>query len=305
MIDSEIYRPRIKSRSEWRDIHGVRYHFRVWGGDDDDLLFALHGWGDCAASFQFIVDEFSQGRRVIAPDWRGFGDSHRISSTDNNYRDTHNYWFPDYLADLDAMLDLYSPSAPVDIVGHSMGANIAGLYAGVFPERVRKFINIEGFGLADSDPADAPDQYRQWIESGKNMPEYKTYADFDELAKRIQSRGPYLSADKALFLAHHWGQESSDGPVELRADPAHKRPGATLYRRAEALACWARVQADVLLISGEHTQFKAGSASWLDADAETQPFAGAPRVVVADASHFVHAEAPGDVAAHIESFLAD
>ena len=46
---------------------------------------------------------------VIAPDWRGFG---------NTRSRRQSYWFPDYIADLDALLSVYAPDAPVCLLGH-------------------------------------------------------------------------------------------------------------------------------------------------------------------------------------------
>ena len=155
MTASQIYEPRVESRSTRHRIRGIDYHVREWGDPAQPLVVMLHGWGDCSASFQFTVDAMSSNWHVIAPDWRGFGLSHFRTDT---------YWFPDYVADLHALLSIYTPDAQANLLGHSMGANAAGLYAGVFPERVRAFINVEGFGLADSDPAAAPDNYRRWIE---------------------------------------------------------------------------------------------------------------------------------------------
>ena len=64
---------------------------------------------------------------MIAPDWRGFG---------RTFHRAPGYWFPEYLADLDDLLSKYSPTAPVRLVGHSMGGNIGGLHAGAMPGRV-------------------------------------------------------------------------------------------------------------------------------------------------------------------------
>ena len=105
-------------------IRGVDYCINEWGDENAAQLFLLHGWGDTGSTFQFLVDELSADWMVIAPDWRGFGESHHRAEC---------YWFPDYVADLDALLAIYSPDRAVRLVGHSMGANVAGLYAGVRP----------------------------------------------------------------------------------------------------------------------------------------------------------------------------
>jgi pimeloyl-ACP methyl ester carboxylesterase len=295
MTASQIYEPRVESRSARHRIRGIDYHVREWGDPAQPLVVLLHGWGDCSASFQFTVDAMSSNWFVIAPDWRGFGLSHFRTDT---------YWFPDYVADLHALLSIYTPDAPANLLGHSMGANAAGLYAGVFPERVRTFVNVEGFGLANSDPAAAPQNYRRWIERAAAVPAYRSYPDFDALAERILARSPSMGRERALFVARHWAEQADDGSIVLRADPSHKLPNAVLYRRAEAEACWDKVTAAVLLVVGADTDFKASIKDWLDPDESRHPFHGAPSHVIDGAGHMVHFEQPDELAAATEAFLA-
>ena len=155
MNETPPYNPETTMRRQSLDVRGVEYSINEWGDEKAPMFVYLHGWADSGSTFQFVVDELASNWRVIAPDWRGFGRSGHAAGT---------YWFPDYLADLHEILGHYSPDAPLPVVGHSMGGNIASLYAGTMPERVSAFINIEGFGLTDSAPTDAPDRYRQWIE---------------------------------------------------------------------------------------------------------------------------------------------
>ena len=117
------------SQSHILQIRGLRYHMRTWGDPRDPKLVLLHGWMDVSASFQFLVDALRRDWYVIAPDWRGFGLSEWVAG---------GYWFPDYIGDLEALVAQVSPDAPVSLVGHSMGGNVAGLYAGVRPARVAK-----------------------------------------------------------------------------------------------------------------------------------------------------------------------
>jgi len=294
MTTSQIYSPRIASSSAWHDIRGVRYHVYEWGNRDNPLLVLLHGLGDTGASFQFLVDELERDWFVIAPDWRGFGLSHcRCDS----------YWFPDYIADLDGLLQIYQPDEPVNLLGHSMGANAAGIYAGTFPERVAKFVNVEGFGLADNDSGNAPSNYRRWVEQSRQMPAYSTYPELEDLARRINRRSPGMSPEQAMFVAGHWAERGEDGLIHLRADPAHKLPNAVQYRRAEAEACWNSVTAPVLLVVGENTDFKAAMKVWLDPDESRHPFHGAESVEIPGAGHMVHFEAPAALARATEGFV--
>jgi pimeloyl-ACP methyl ester carboxylesterase len=288
MVNSVKYEPAVTNRSHIKSVRGIEYHISEWGDTDAPLFVFLHGWADTGSTFQFVVDALQSNWRVIAPDWRGFGRTvHRAES----------YWFPDYLADLHALLDAYSPDTPVRLVGHSMGANVASLYAGAMPERVSALVNVEGFGLKNTDPLEAPQRYRDWLESGRETLEFSTYENFDDLASRIRKRNPGLAASQADFVAREWAV-LDDGVIRLRADPRHKLPNPVLYRRAEAEACWRNVSAPVLVVRGDRstlaTQF--GLSSDL-------PFPNQRNVLVDRTGHMIHFEAPASLAAEIESFF--
>ena len=124
------------SRSEFIPVRELTYHIRLWGDQSAPKLFMVHGWMDVSASFQFLVDALQRDWCVIAPDWRGYGRTEKPRAD--------SYWFPDYLADLDAILRHYSPAAPVNLIGHSLGGNVACLYAGARPERISKFTGAAG-----------------------------------------------------------------------------------------------------------------------------------------------------------------
>ena len=162
------------SESLFFDVRGLRYHVRHWPSRGAPKMVLLHGWMDVSASFQFLVDELRREWDVYAPDWRGYG------LTDWGKSDC--YWFPDYLADLDHLLDLIG--APVHLVGHSLGGNVACMYAGVQPPRVAKLVNLEGFGMTGTRPEDAPKRYARWLKELHDRPGLRPYANFDELARR-------------------------------------------------------------------------------------------------------------------------
>jgi pimeloyl-ACP methyl ester carboxylesterase len=289
MTTSTIYQPIVPRRERSYALRGVDYVVGEWGEPDAPLVVYLHGWADAGSTFQFVVDQLAGPWRVVAPDWRGFGQSKC---------ECRSYWFPDYLADLHALLEIYSPERPVRLIGHSMGGNIASLYAGAMAERVAALVNVEGFGLIDSNPADAPRHYRDWLQAEALTPEFSRYADFDALAHRVRKRSPGMSAAAAAFVARQWATEEADGHIRLRADPRHKLPNPVLYRRAEAKACWAATVADVMLVAGAQSSFAdryAGSADDVYPEAE--------RRVIPAAGHMLHFEAPAALAAVIEDFF--
>jgi len=285
------------SESLFVPVRGLRYHCRCWGDEDAPVLFMLHGWMDVSASFQFLVDSMRGGWRVIAPDWRGFG------LTDWNQ--SGSYWFPDYFADLDALLERFQPGEPATLVGHSMGGNVAAMYAGIRPERVVKLVSLEGFGLGGSAPEKAPGRYARWLdELTGEAPGFRDYDTFESLAERLRGNNPRLSHERALFLARHWGKRKPDGRVELASDPAHKLVNPILYRADEAAACWKRVAAPVLWVSGQETEIhRAMKISDGDLAQRKACFPRLSERVIADAGHMLHHDQPERLAEVIEEFL--
>jgi len=286
-----------QSESQFLEIRGLRYHVRRWSAPGAPKMVLLHGWMDVSASFQFVVDALERAWDVYAPDWRGYG------LTDWGKEDT--YWFPDYLADLDLLLQAIEPGKPVNLVGHSMGGHVAGLYAGVRPARVARFVNLEGYGLAATRPDQAPARYARWLDELGERPRLRPYESFAALAERLQGNNKKLSREKVEFLARHWGQEEKGKGVVLRSDPAHKIVNPVLYRQDEVRACWQLVTAPVLWVeaAGSDALKRVG----LDAAAHAErraAFRDLRHVTVPGSGHMLHHDQPQAVARLLEEFLA-
>lgn len=290
---------------------GLPYHVMQWGepdghADHSPLLVMVHGWMDVGASFQFVVDALASlgsPRRVVAPDWRGFG------RTPAGGADC--FWFPDYLADLDAMLDHFSPDAPVDLVGHSMGGNIAMMYAGVRPQRVRRLINLEGFGLPASRPAQAPGRLAQWLDEIKSLhagdKALRHYASADDVARRLMKTNPRLPADKALWLASHWAAPDAQGQWHILGDAGHKVVNPQIYRVEEVLAVHQRITAPTLAVEASHNQMAQWWQGRFTLDEYHERLKAVPNLqieVVDDAGHMLHHDQPLRVASLMQKFLA-
>jgi pimeloyl-ACP methyl ester carboxylesterase len=288
------------SRSEFIDVRGLRYHVLHWGPDDAPKLFMMHGWMDVAASFQFVVDALKGNWHVIAPDWRGFG------LTERPQADT--YWFPDYVGDLDAIVDHYAPGEAINLLGHSMGGNVVSLYAGVRPERVRRLINLEGFGMPVTKPEQSPKRYLKWLDELKEPATLRTYPSEQAVAERLQKTNPRLSDARAAFLAKHWSAQVGEGQWEIQGDPAHKKSTPLLYQVEEVLACWRAITAPVLWVEAEDTNMWQWMGPKEQARAEVDRRLGNLKQVTArmmpDAGHMLHHDQPQLLAEMIEAFLA-
>lgn len=303
----QVIRP---SRSELIPVRLHRYHVRLWGDPGGMPLLLLHGWMDVAASWQFMVDalspEFFASRFVIAPDWRGFGHSSGPACD--------HYGFADYLGDLEWLLEHCAGEQPVDLVGHSMGGNIAMMYAGVRPRRIRRLVNLEGFGMPATRPEQAPARYARWLDElqalhrGEKV--LRSYPDLAAVTARLMQTNPRLPQDKADWLARQWSEEraQADGGTrrEILGDAAHRIISAQLFRVEEMLALYARITAPTLMVEAAEdslARWWPGRFTLAEFHQRLRSVPALRREVVPDAGHMLHHDQPAALARLIEQFL--
>ena len=293
------------SRSQFVMLRGMRHHALTWGDASAPKLFLLHGWMDVGASFQFLVDALTRNWFVVAPDLRGFGGSEW---------QPQGYWFYDYIADLEALIDHYAAGEPVNLVGHSLGGNIVMQYAGVRAQRVRRVVSLEGFGIPAESAGIAPAKIMKWLDALHAMPEFKPYANLGAVADRLQKNNPRLKRGQAEFLAMHWAEKMADG-ARLVSDPRHKLPFPIVYRMEEIVSIWRKIEAPALWVAAADTNILRWLASGTDGDPDGDGFDIVRRrlahirnirlEIVADAGHMLHHDQPEAVARLIEPFLAN
>ena len=297
------YSPRRTARSEFVTLRGLKMHLTSWGDassvrPERPPLLLMHGWMDVGASYQFTVDAFAEERFVVAPDWRGFGLSDPTPSD--------CYWFADYLGDLDALIDQLSPGAPVDLVGHSMGGNIVMTYAGVRPQRIRRLVNMEGYGVPDAKPHQAPKRLAQWLDELKTPQQLRNFASLDEVAMRLRKTNPRLPADKAEWLARHWSRQGDDGRWRILGDAAHRIVNPVLTRADDVIATWQRISAPLLWVEGDGREFDGWYGGRYTREQFEQRLAAVPsvqRLQLTPAGHMLHHDQPEALARALEAFL--
>jgi pimeloyl-ACP methyl ester carboxylesterase len=316
-LQEPMYTVKRAPSSEFIPIRNLNYHVLVWGDASSKLppLVLMHGWMDVAASYQFVVDALSEAffadRLIIAADWRGYGKT--VGKTTGAKVD--NYWFPDYMADLDFLLDHYSPNKAVDLVGHSMGGNVVMMYAGSRPARVRRLVNLEGFGMSATTPDQAPGRYAKWMDELKKLHrgemDLTAYDKADGVARRLMKTNPRLARDgagiaKANWLARHWAAENAEGKWDILGDPAHKITNANLSNVAEALELYKCITAPVLVVEASDdslSQWWGGKYTLTEFHERLKSVPSCSVKVVQDAGHMMHHDKPEELAEMIESFV--
>lgn len=308
----QAFRP---ASSEFVSIRHHRYHVLSWGDPSSrestlPPLVLVHGWMDVAASYQFMVDalpaDFFAGRQIIAPDWRGFGLTTGPA--------VDHYSFPDYLGDLEFLLDHYVGDRPIDLVGHSMGGNIAMMYSGTRPARIRRLVNLEGFGMPATRPEQAPARYARWLDEIKSLHAgqigLKSYENESGVAARLMKTNHRLQQDKADWLARQWSEPRAqpDGSMrwEILGEAAHRITSAQLFRVEEILALYRLITAPVLMVEASDDSFHGW---WKDRFTRAEfheRIASVPRLrqeLINDAGHMLHHDQPQVLANLLSEFL--
>jgi pimeloyl-ACP methyl ester carboxylesterase len=154
---------------------------------------------------------------------------------------------------LDALLIQLCPEQSIDLVGHSMGGNVVMMFSGARPDRIRRLVNLEGFGMAATRPSQAPGRLgpMAWMNFKpfkKGELDLKPYPDAAAVAQRLMKTNQRLSRDKADWLTQHWAQPDAQGQWRILGDSAHKVVNPYLYRVDEVLEIYKRITAPTLVV---------------------------------------------------------
>lgn len=274
---------------------GLELVARTWGPEDGPALVFLHGFVDTGSSFAAVAEPLAEaGYRVLSPDHRGQGDSGHLGP--GGY-----YHFPDYVLDLDALWTAAGLERAV-LAGHSMGASIAGYFAGTFPERLRGLIFLDGVGPPHVPDADSPTRMKRFITDVRKAEtrQARGIDTLDEVADRIARMSPRASREVLLWLAERAARQGEDGRWYWRFDPLHRTRSPSAFDADRFRAFLSRVDAPCLAIWGAHTPFRPP-----DAGERLAALADVREVTLEDAGHNLHHEQPEALTRTILAFLAD
>jgi pimeloyl-ACP methyl ester carboxylesterase len=259
----------------------LRLNYIDWGNPDAPPLLLVHGGRDHARSWDWVAEELRHDWHIIAPDLRGHGDS--AWSPDGNYEMSA---FVYDLAQLIHQLNLTS----VSIIAHSMGGNIATRYAGLFPENVRKMVNIEGLGpspkmLAERDATGIKKRFRQWIEDKRNAAGRtpKRYPNIEAAYERMKTENGYLTDEQARHLTVHGISRNEDGSWSWKFDNYLNIWAMFDMPEEDLLAIWKSITCPILMMYGANSW-----ASNPEKDGRINNFPTAKVVEYENAGHWLH-----------------
>ncbi|MFN9161089.1 MAG: alpha/beta fold hydrolase [Alphaproteobacteria bacterium] len=274
----------------------LKLRYVDWGNPGAPPLILLHGGRDHSRSRDWTAEALRTKWHVIAPDLRGHGDSEW--SPDGDYGTLAN------LYDL-AQLIHQQGLAPVTIVAHSFGGNIALRYAGTYPENVRRLVAIEGLGpsprmLADRLAKPPGKRLRDWIEakraSAGRTP--RKYASIDEALQRMKEANAYLSDAQARHLTIHGVSQNEDGTYSWKFDPYMRIFPPFDMAQADIEQLWAAISCPTLLMYGEKSW-----ASNPEKDGRATHFRNASVILFENAGHWLHHDQFDRFMSELDAFL--
>ncbi len=274
----------------------LRLHYVDWGNPTAPPLLLLHGGRDHCRNWDWVAAELRHAWHVIAPDLRGHGDS--------AWQMDGNYTMAGYIYDLSQLIHQQS-LAPVTIVAHSLGGNIALRYTGIFPQNVRKLVSIEGLGpsparIAERATLTIDARMCRWIDEQRKlsgrMP--RRYASIEEAFQRMQEENKHLSPARALHLTQHGVNQNEDGTYSWKFDNYIRSWPPYDMTVAEVEALWSRITCPTLLVYGRESW-----ASNPESDGRIRHFQNARVISVAGAGHWVHHDRMDVFLAALKNFI--
>ncbi len=259
----------------------TRLHYLDWGNPSAPTLILVHGGLDHARSWDWTARALADDYHVIAVDLRGHGDS--------GWSSDGAYMMANMVYDLAQLVDLLD-RAPVAIVGHSLGGSIALRYAGLFSDKVRKVVAIEGLGLspkrlAESASSSPTDVMRRWIDARRSSARRtgRRYSTIEAAVIRMQERNAHLSLERALHLTSHGVNRNEDGSYSWKFDPYLYDLHLRMAGDMDLPVFWEQITCPTLLC--------LGLDSWASnpaTDGRVDHFRDAKLVEFAEAGHWLH-----------------
>jgi pimeloyl-ACP methyl ester carboxylesterase len=274
----------------------LRLHYVDWGNPGAPPLLLLHGGRDHCRNWDWIAAQLRDDWHIIAPDLRGHGDSQWTLDGD--------YTMAGYIYDL-AQLIHQQELAPVTIVAHSLGGNIAVRYTGMYPETVRKLVSIEGLGpspkiMAERAQHPLTERLRKWVEEQRGLAGRlpRRYASIEDAFKRMQEENKHLSPEQARHLTQHGVNQNEDGSYSWKFDNYVRARLPYDLTQAEIEILWGNITCPTLLVYGKE--------SWASnplEDGRARHFKTARVELMERAGHWVHHDRLDAFMALLREFL--
>lgn len=223
----------------------LKLHYVDGGNPAAPPLLLVHGGRDHCRNWDWVAERLAGEYHIIAPDLRGHGDS--------QWAVGGGYAMVDYTLDIAQLLDQLE-LFPITIIGHSLGGAISLQYTGVYPDRVKKVVAIEGLGPPPHLIREIPAHERmdRWIVEMQALARRhpRRYEHLDEAVARMRDANPHLTPEMAHHLTVHGCYRDEDGTFLWKFDNYVRATTPYMFNMGDARELWGRITCPVLLLRG-------------------------------------------------------
>lgn len=274
----------------------LRLHYVDWGNPDAPPLILQHGGRDHGRSWDWVARELAHDWHVIAPDLRGHGDS--------AWAPDGNYGMNEFVYDFAQLIHTLGYDQ-VTIVAHSLGGNIATRFTGLYPEKVRKLVNIEGLGpspnvRAEREAKGYPALFRKWIEDRRAAAgrQPRRYPTIEAAYARMKEENTFLTDEQARHLTIHGASRNEDGTWSWKFDPYLNVWPFEDAPEERTNQLWSAIECPILLLYGANSW-----ASNPETDGRAMVFKDWRVIEFENAGHWLHHDQFDRFMAEIRAFL--
>ncbi len=263
-------------------LNDLRFHYLDWGNEGAAPAVLLHGLSSHAHVWEPLAPVLKTRYHVLALDQRGHGDSQWAPP----------YTTESYVADLEAFADTLD-LAPMLLVGHSMGARNAWVYAARHPQRVGRLVIVD---IGPEVMSVGVDRVRL---SASAPDEFDRPEDALEMMRQTNPR----PSDELLRLRVYNNLRGlPGGRWTWKHDKALRDPQRAATAALPTPAMWSllgQIRCPTLIIRGAESNILAADV----AERMAQAIRQATLVTIADAGHTVTADQPAAFEQAIRRFL--
>lgn len=220
-------------------IPGLTIACKSWGNPKAPLILALHGWLDNANSFDLLAPYLAEDFYLVAVDLPGHGHSTHLPP--GCY-----YHFIDGIFTTVQIINALQRSR-IHLLGHSLGACLASLVAGVATDRVISSAFLEALGPITASETSCQQQLVQYMQHGLPLENdsTKSYRSIQEAA-RVRAQRGYLSAEHAKIICER-GLYEKNGAFYWRHDKRLQIPSPLRMTEMQVLSCLSAITAKCIL----------------------------------------------------------
>lgn len=271
----------------------LKLHYVDWGNADAPMAILVHGGRDHCRSWDAVALDLRRYFHVLAPDLRGHGDS--------DWAIGGSYAMIDHVLDLHQLIDAVA-SKPIVVIGHSLGAGVSLQHTGVFPEKVKAVVAIEGLGPPSAMLRETPayERMEHWIGDMRALAQRKPheYPNVEEAIERMRVVNAHLSVERARQLTIHGIRRNENGTYSWKFDNYTRATSPYLFNLKDATEIWSRIRCPTLLVRGD----ESWAGDW-ERDGRLDAFRTAELVTIRKAGHWVHHDRPAEFLSAVHRFL--